>query len=76
VIWKAIVEAVRSIHGVMDDPPPNVVIKSLGSASIDLLICAWVANAEQELPIQFKILEASKPLPQNLDRTIRKLSAF
>jgi small conductance mechanosensitive channel len=54
---KAIVEVVRRVEGVMDDPPPNVVVKSLGSASIDLLIYAWVANAEQELPIQYQILE-------------------
>src|SRR5262245_12229445 len=64
-VRKAIVKAVRNVEGVMDDPPPDVIIKSLGSATIELLICAWVANAEQELPTQFKILEVSKPLLHN-----------
>jgi small conductance mechanosensitive channel len=64
-IRNAIVDAVRSIQGVMDVPPPDVVIKSLGSADIELLIYAWVGNAEQELPFQFKILEVSRPLLHN-----------
>ena len=68
-IRNAIVDAVRSIQGVMDDPPPDVVIKSLGSADIELLIYAWVANAEQELPFQFKILEVSRPLLHNSETT-------
>jgi small conductance mechanosensitive channel len=66
-IRSAIVKAVRSVDGVMDDPPPDVVIKSLGSDKIELLIYAWVANAEEELPLQFKILEASTPLLHNLE---------
>jgi small conductance mechanosensitive channel len=66
-IRNAIVKAVRSVEGVMDNPPPNVVIKSLGSADIELLIYAWVADAEQELPLQFRILEASTPLLHSSD---------
>ena len=57
---KAIVEAVRNVEGVMDDPPPNVVVKALSAGSIELAIYAWVENAEEERPIQFMILEASK----------------
>jgi small conductance mechanosensitive channel len=59
---KAIVEKVRTVEGVMDDPPPDVVVNSVSSASIDLLIYAWVANAGQELPVRYKVMEASKPL--------------
>jgi small conductance mechanosensitive channel len=58
----AIVNAVRSVEGVLDDPAPHIVIQSLGSASIHLLIYAWVEQAEQEFPVQFKILEATRLL--------------
>jgi small conductance mechanosensitive channel len=62
---KAIVNALRKVDGVIQEPPPHVVIKSMGSATVDLLICAWVADAEHERPIQFKILEVSRPLLQD-----------
>jgi small conductance mechanosensitive channel len=58
----AIVNAVRDVEGVMDDPAPDVVIQSLNSASIHLLIYAWVEQAEQEFPVQCKILEATRVL--------------
>jgi small conductance mechanosensitive channel len=61
-IRRTIISAVPKLDGVLREPAPNVVIKSIGSASINLLICAWVADAEQERPIQFKILEVTKSL--------------
>jgi small conductance mechanosensitive channel len=59
---KAIVEKVRNVEGVISDPAPDVVVNSVSSGSIDLLIYAWVESAGEELPVRFKILEASKPL--------------
>jgi small conductance mechanosensitive channel len=66
---KAIVETVRSLDGVLPNPPPSVVIRSLDAARISLFVYAWVASGEDEMPVRFSILEAAKPL---LQRTLER----
>ncbi|HET9220372.1 MAG TPA: mechanosensitive ion channel [Terriglobia bacterium] len=62
---KEIIETVRGIEGVLSDPPPSVVVRAIDAARISLTVQVWTADAEQEMPIQFRILEASRPLLQN-----------
>jgi small conductance mechanosensitive channel len=57
----AILEAIGSVEGVLSTPPPQVVLKSINTASMDLVIHAWIANAQLQRPVFFEILEASKP---------------
>jgi small conductance mechanosensitive channel len=61
---KAIVDAVRHIEGVLPAPAPSVVVRSLDTARLTLMVYAWVATGEDEMPVQFKILETAKPLLQ------------
>ena len=66
---EAIVDAVRGIEGVLANPAPSVVVRSLDTARTALFIYAWVATGEEEMPVQFRILETSKPLLlRNLER--------
>jgi small conductance mechanosensitive channel len=61
---EAIIEAVRRIEGVLANPAPSVILRSLDVARIILVIYAWVATGEDEMPVQSKILEASRPFLQ------------
>src|SRR5439155_23311026 len=58
---EAILEAVRAVDGVLKDPPPAVVIKAISPDGVELIVQAWIANAQQQRPISFQILEAAKP---------------
>ena len=58
---EAILEAVRTVDGVLKEPPPAVVIKAINPSSVELIIQAWIANAQQQRPVSFQILEAAKP---------------
>jgi small conductance mechanosensitive channel len=61
---KAIVDVVRNIEGVLPTPLPTVVVRSLDTARLTLMIYAWVATGEDEMPVHYRILEAAKPLLQ------------
>ncbi len=57
---RAILERLSSVDGVLPDPAPAVVVNGLGDSSVDLIVHAWIADAEQEKPIYFRIMEAVK----------------
>lgn len=57
---KAILERVRGLEGVLDVPPPDVVVKQLGSSSVDLIVRVWIENAKHEMPVFYRVMEASK----------------
>lgn len=52
--------AVRGVEGVMDDPPPEVIARGLGSSSVDLEVRVWIDDARLERPVFFRVIEASK----------------
>ena len=58
---EAILEAVRGVDGVLKEPPPAVVIKGINPGSVELIIQAWISNAQQQRPVFFQILDAAKP---------------
>lgn len=57
---RVILQSLRGIGKVLTDPPPAVVVSALGSSSIDLIIHAWIADATDERPVNFAIVEAVK----------------
>jgi small conductance mechanosensitive channel len=57
---KVILEALDSVELVMKKPAPNVIVKNLGESSVDLIVHAWVADAKDEKPTFFKVLETLK----------------
>ena len=59
---ESIVRAVRQVDGVLDNPPPEVVVKSITGSTMDLLVYAWIADAGQERPVFSQILQVSKPV--------------
>lgn len=69
---------------ILKDPAPQVVLNDLGSSSVDLLLFAWIADAADEKPSFFALLEAVKsgldqagieiPWPQ-LDLRVRSVSS-
>lgn len=68
---------------ILKKPAPAVVLNDLGTSTLDLLVFAWIADAANEKPHFFSLLEAVKlaldkagiemPFPQ-LDLTVRSIS--
>ncbi|OGF13768.1 MAG: hypothetical protein A2W00_01175 [Candidatus Eisenbacteria bacterium RBG_16_71_46] len=57
---RVMLEAVTSVPGVIDDPPPDVVTAELGGSSVNLLVRVWVDKPELERPTFYATLEACK----------------
>jgi small-conductance mechanosensitive channel len=56
----ALLAAVETIDGVLEDPAPRVVVKGLGASSIDLEVRVWICDAEVERPVYCRTVEACK----------------
>jgi small conductance mechanosensitive channel len=59
---KALIETVRGIEGVLPSPTPTVVVRSFEVTRLFLFVYAWVAKGEDEMPVVYRILEASNSL--------------
>ncbi len=57
---RVILDAVRSLKGVAEEPPADVVVEGLGSSSVDLKVRVWIDDAAVERPVTFRVLEAAK----------------
>jgi small conductance mechanosensitive channel len=57
---EALVSAASSVEGVLGSPKPDVVVKELGGSSVDLLVRAWIRDAEAAAPVSARLVEASK----------------
>lgn len=57
---KAVLAPLTEISGVLSDPPSAIAIKAINGASADLVMYAWIADAEQERPVYAQILEAAQ----------------
>ncbi|HEX4773292.1 MAG TPA: mechanosensitive ion channel family protein [Bryobacteraceae bacterium] len=77
-----ILKAAQQVKYVLSNPAPAVVLNDLGASTVDLLLFVWVADAQDEKPAFFAVLEAAKyaldkagielPFPQ-LDLTVRSV---
>ena len=57
---KVILDRVRGLEGVLPEPAPDVVVKQLGASSVDLIVRVWIENAQYEMPVYYRVMEASK----------------
>jgi small-conductance mechanosensitive channel len=55
-----ILAAVTPLPDVLAEPAADVVVKSLGSSSVDLLVRVWIDDAGREQPVYFAVMETSK----------------
>jgi small conductance mechanosensitive channel len=55
-----LLEALSKVEGIMPEPAPDVVARSFGDSSINLEIRVWIANAQLELPVGARMVEACK----------------
>jgi small conductance mechanosensitive channel len=79
----AILDVCAHADYILKDPAPAVVLNDLGASTVDLLVFAWIADAADEKPHFFALLEAIKaaldkagiemPSPQ-LDLRVRSIS--
>ncbi len=80
---RVILDVCAHADYILKDPAPAVVLNDLGASTVDLLVFAWIADAANEKPHFFALLEAVKlaldnagiemPCPQ-LDLTVRSIS--
>jgi small conductance mechanosensitive channel len=57
---EVLLNAMRSVEGVMKTPAPDVVAIGLGASSVDLNVRVWVERASDEKPVFFRVVEATK----------------
>jgi len=57
---RVLLEAVSSLEGVTDDPPPDVVAVELANSSVNLQVRVWIRDAGLEQPVYYRVMEASK----------------
>jgi small conductance mechanosensitive channel len=57
---QVLLEAVRKVEGVMQNPAPDVVAAALGDSSVSLLVRVWIDEAAWERPVFYRVMEASK----------------
>ncbi len=55
-----LLESLDGLEGLMDAPAPDVVVDELGGSSVNLLVRAWLADAEEAAPARCRIVEACK----------------
>lgn len=55
-----LLDAMRGIEGIVDDPAPAVVVEELAGSSVNLSVRVWIEDAEKERPVLFRCLERSK----------------
>jgi small conductance mechanosensitive channel len=55
-----LLKAVADVKDVLSEPPPTVVVDSLGDSSVNLLVRVWIRDARAEQPVHFAVTEMSK----------------
>ncbi len=57
---KVLLEAIHGIDGVAEEPEPDVVVTELGDSSVNMNVRVWITKADDEKPVFFRVMEASK----------------
>ncbi len=57
---EAVLAAVRAIDGVVATPAPDLVVTEMGASSVNMNIRVWIDDAARELPVFYRVMEASK----------------
>lgn len=62
---RVLLAAAAAVEGVASIPEPDVVVKALGTAGLDLRVRVWIDDAALERPVLFRVTEVCK---EALDR--------
>jgi small conductance mechanosensitive channel len=57
---QVLLAAAAPVDGVVSDPKPEVVVKALGTAGVELQVRVWIDDAELERPVTYRVTEACK----------------
>ena len=57
---EVLLQAVKSVSGVLDSPKPDVVVDELAGSSVNLKLRAWIEKAGDRRGMYFKLNEAAK----------------
>ena len=57
---EVVLEAVRSVEGIILTPAPDLVVTELAASSVNMNVRVWIDDAAQEKPVHFRVMEASK----------------
>jgi small conductance mechanosensitive channel len=57
---RVLLAAASTVDGVVSTPEPEVVVKALGAAGVDLQVRVWIEDAELERPVLDRVTEACK----------------
>lgn len=57
---QALLRAVGRLEGILEEPPPEVVVMGCGASSVDLEVRVWVEDAAAERPTFHRLVEACK----------------
>jgi small-conductance mechanosensitive channel len=57
---RVILESLKQLPNILQDPPPEVVAEGFGASSVDLSVRVWIDDPFQERPTHFRVVEASK----------------
>jgi small conductance mechanosensitive channel len=57
---QVILDAFGGMAMILKDPAPQVVVADLGSSSVNLLVFAWIEDANDEKPAFFAVMETVK----------------
>jgi small conductance mechanosensitive channel len=52
--------ALQGIEGILEYPAPDVVVTELGDSSVNMHVRVWISDADQEMPVFFRVMEACK----------------
>jgi len=57
---EVMLAAVRGLEGILEIPPPDVVVTELSNSSVNLQVRVWIRDAAVERPVFFRVIEACK----------------
>ncbi len=57
---EVLLEAVKSVDHVLDEPAPDVVVDELGGSSVNLKVRVWIESADKRRGTYFNVTEAAK----------------
>ena len=57
---EVLLDAVKSMDHILEDPAPDVVVDELGGSSVNLKVRVWIESADQRRGVYFKVTETAK----------------
>jgi len=58
-VREVLLEAVRGIEGVLEEPPPRVLVRGFGDSAVNLIIRLWVDSFVNRTPVMDRVYRAA-----------------